>query len=164
MGSALVKAHAFSAVWEDTQRLAVGSLREGRPLPNLSKAFAAGVVRLAPTTRFETLVETHLSHPTDSHPTLATRLQALDVDLASLTKDARSVAPEEAAAGLLEDVDRWEEELSSVYLTLLAAPLGIQMRPKAVDRSSPIRRCPHCGTKVLPTKDHRCPSCGQEMH
>lgn len=163
MGSALVKVHAFADVWPHTQFMAIASLREGRPPLNLSIDFAATVAQMAPETRFEMLVETHLSHPTDSHPALATRLEALGVDLASINEAAQLVAAPDPAAGLLGDVDRWERELSGQYVSRIAAQFDIRMPPKPGGHSSPIRTCPHCRTRVLPTKDRRCPSCGQEF-
>jgi len=121
------------------------------------------IIARAPDARFETFVETHLSHPTDSHPTLAARLSSLGVDLASIAAAAGSVEPEDPAASVLPGFDRWETELTDAYEYRLATQLGIQRRPARVRGWSPIRTCSHCGTKVLPTRDRRCPSCGHSF-
>lgn len=62
---------------------------------------------------------THLSHPTDSHPPLATRLESLDISLESVSSVALDVRPENPAHGLIEDVEAIEEEISSAYQTIL---------------------------------------------
>ena len=164
MGSALVKVHAFSQVWGQTMAAAIDTLRNGASTANLSKTFAELAVELAPSARFETLVETQFAHPIDSHPTLATRLDALGVPLTSVENAAASVAPDDAAAGLVPNLDNCEEALSAECETLIAEELGIQRIPRPQQSHwTPIRVCLNCGTKVLPTANRRCPRCDHSM-
>lgn len=83
------------------------------------------------TTPFQDLAKTRTAHPTDEHPTLAARLDALGVDVAELIECARVINPTDSAALLLEEIDRLDEVLSQKHLASLAHDLGIQLEPVA---------------------------------
>jgi Zn-dependent protease with chaperone function len=167
MATALVKVHAYGGAWGELQKAAVTALTSGKPLVNVGEVFADIVARRAASNPFEGIAEAHLSHPTDSHPTLSTRLESLSVSFESVEAAALQVAPSDAAASLLPDLEQWELQLSSAYQSLLAQQLRINIpvvqrqAPGArSDKPSPIRRCNRCGINVLATADQRCPRCG----
>jgi hypothetical protein len=69
----------------------------------------------------------HLSHPTDSHPSLHVRLEALGVSLESVASEGlRTVVPEPAIR-LLDDCRSLEKQLSVSYQELMARILGIDL-------------------------------------
>jgi Zn-dependent protease with chaperone function len=167
MATALVKVHAYGGAWAELQKTAVAALTNGKPLVNVGEAFADIVARRAASNPFEGIAETQLSHPTDSHPALSTRLESLSVSLESVESAALVVAPSGAAASLLPDLKQWEQELSGTYQSLMAQQLRIkipaaQEHPRGAPsaKPNPIRRCNRCGINVLPAANKLCPRCG----
>src|SRR5262249_8800729 len=131
MATALVKVHAYSAIWGDVQDAAVEALNQGRQVVNVSKTYAETVAQRATTTPFGSIAETHLSHPTDSHPTLSARLESLSVAMSSVEPAALLVAPSDAAVALVPNVESIEQEISAAYQSLLAGHLGIKVETAA---------------------------------
>lgn len=120
MASALVKAHAFGDMWDQVCETAIESVTRGQRLPNISKTYSDLVVRRAPVMSFEGITDMHLSHPTDSHPSLSARLDAFDVSLTTVTPAALVVAPSDAAGLLLPDLEQREREITAAYQEGLA--------------------------------------------
>lgn len=167
MAAALVKVHAYSDVWDELQQAAAEAMKEGRMFVNLSQTYAEMIAGGATPAVFDGIADRHLSHPTDSHPPLSARLESLRVGLASVADQALVVAPPHTAAGLVENIEKLEQEISDAYQLLLARQLGIDLtagteRAKSSPASA-IARCRQCGMKVLPLADERCPSCGTAM-
>lgn len=127
IGSALVKLHAFSGIWNDLQIEALDRLRDGKYFINASMLFAERASERAVPAFLEGITATHLSHPTDSHPPLATRLHALGLTLAELQSDALSVQPADAALDLFDHVEALEEELSERVQLYLAHAYNISI-------------------------------------
>lgn len=125
IATALVKLHAFSGIWNDLQLAAVDRLKEGRYFINASILFAESASERAIPESLEGLDATHLSHPTDSHPQLATRLQALGMTVAELRNNALDVSPPDSALDLFDNVEACEEELSERFQLYLAHICGI---------------------------------------
>jgi len=165
MASALVKVHAFASLWGGFQQASVQQMTEGKVFKNASTVFAGAVASAARPEALDGIAATHSSHPTDSHPTLADRLDALGVELSSVTADALAIAPAPSAASLVPETEAREEALSMMYQQLLARQLGIQPKVEQSRGSnwSPVRQCLNCGTKVLPKGDGQCPRCGARM-
>jgi Zn-dependent protease with chaperone function len=172
MASALVKVHAWSAAWEEVTRQIVPAVAQGRPIANLSVAFASTAAKQNPTEALAGAAATRLTHPTDSHPSLNVRLAELDTSLAATDVVTPEVDPAASASALLAQAETWEQELSAAYQTIVARAIGagavVRPRttmptPESARAARLIRRCLHCGVKVLPTAEHRCPSCGQPM-
>jgi hypothetical protein len=65
-------------------------------------------------------VPQELGHPTDRHPPLAQRLEALDVDPARLAAAALDIAPASPAIALVEDAEAVEQGLSAAEHRLIA--------------------------------------------
>src|SRR5262249_49361668 len=101
MASALVKVHAFSGIWFDFQRAAAELLQQGKFFKNASFLFAQAAVDAARPDVLEGIADRHTSHPTDSHPPLAVRLDSLHIDLAAVATEALAVNPTESAANLI---------------------------------------------------------------
>lgn len=125
--SALVKVHAYSRIWSELQEDAVKKLQEGRMFINASATFASVVSDIAGPSLFEGIAESRVTHPTDSHPPLAVRLEALQTSINGVSDDALNVNPAEPAIFWVDSYERMEEELSSAYQVVLAQRLGIDL-------------------------------------
>jgi len=124
MASALVKVHAFSGVWNQVQEAAMSLIGQGKVFINASSIYADAVSNAAATANaLKGVTETHLSHPTDSHPPLSVRLQSLGVTLGTVAKTSLVVAPMNPAIVLIDEPEKLEEEISSAYQELLARHL-----------------------------------------
>jgi len=115
MVSGLVKVYAYSKIWEFTQDQMKSALQNGKVLTNVSAHFAA-VAQVLPDDVFKKgLDQVYPSHPTDSHPSLAIRLQALGSELANvLGRDLKKVVESECAVHLIENFEALEVELSEL--------------------------------------------------
>lgn len=120
IASALVKVQAFSGFWGSLQHVTMETLRQGRMFVNLSKAYINLILAHANPDVLKGLEETHLSHPTDSHPPLKIRLKSLGVSMKHVVTDALNVNPMSPAIKLLRNPERLEEEISSRYQVILA--------------------------------------------
>lgn len=127
LASALVKVHAFSGFWTGLQEAAEEALEKGRVFVNASKTYAEAVVNNANRDALSGIAETHLSHPTDTHPPLATRLEALKTTLENASDSALDVDPADPAIDLMESPEHKEEEISAAYQMILARRLGIDL-------------------------------------
>ncbi len=167
MAVALVKVHAFAGAWRAVQGASLKGMREGKAFKNASVVFADVVKNNATSAALSGIADAHTSHPTDTHPSLAVRLESLNLSVSEVATEALSIDPQPSAASLLPDVEAQEEALSRTYQALLAREVGIELPPAEQQQPSggrsPIRRCIACGTKVLPKQDGRCPSCGAAM-
>jgi Zn-dependent protease with chaperone function len=122
LAAALVKVHAFVSVWEGMQQTAVAALREGKGFVNVSKAYAEVVSTQATAEAFKDITATHLYHPTDSHPPLMVRLEALRMRLQDVSAAALDVRPTQAAIDFFPEAEAVEEGMSEAYHILLARP------------------------------------------
>ena len=77
------------------------------------------------------LPKTRTAHPTDSHPPLGARLDALRVNLTDVAESARVVRPADSAALLLTDIDKLDEVLSQAHTELITQDLGIRLQSEA---------------------------------
>lgn len=128
MGSALVKIHAFSKVWTGFDEAVADALREGKVFTNASKLFAETVARSANAQSFEGIGSSHTSHPTDSHPDLALRLEALGTAIPAVAGDALNIAPSDGAIALVANAEQREESVSVAYQLIIARQLGIDLK------------------------------------
>ena len=125
LASALVKVHAFAPFWSYFQDTTVAVLREGNVFVNASKYFAGVIQENADAGKLEGIADTHTSHPTDSHPPLAVRLQSLNMSLESVETSALKVNPDDPAIGLISNVEKFEEEISDAYQEILARNISM---------------------------------------
>jgi Zn-dependent protease with chaperone function len=89
--TALIKIHAFAPRWEDLRGDLGLLLVGGKRLPNLSEAFLQRVAARPHADLLADLGATHLSHPTETHPPLADRLQHLGFSLEPRCRRARDL-------------------------------------------------------------------------
>ena len=113
--SALVKSSLFSSLWEDVEEEVFNTIREGKPIENVSVLFKELVTKHAVPESLEGLVDQEMMHPTDSHPTLSLRLESLGMDISSVEDIALDINPPEVAIELFESYQEIEKELSEYY-------------------------------------------------
>lgn len=121
VATGLVKSHAFGHLFDEVCSSVVETVAQGQSMENISLVYTGLVAERAPVTWFEGIVEEHLSHPTDSHPSLAARLGALSIPLESVVPGALVVTPAEPASSFLPDGEAREREISRAYQESLAA-------------------------------------------
>ena len=102
-----------------------------RLLVNASKTYAEVIAGGINADVFNGIGEAHLSHPTDSHPPLAIRLDALKTNIKDLSVAALSIRPTAAAIELFPDVEKVEESISGAYQRILAREYGVNLAPEA---------------------------------
>jgi Zn-dependent protease with chaperone function len=131
IASALVKVHAYSPLWDTLREAAVRELQGGRAFINTSKTYAEAVAHNAKPDILHGVAETHLSHPTDSHPPLAVRLEALKVTIEHVSADALDVQPVQPAIDLIENAEKIEKEISDEYQLILTQQFGIDLKSES---------------------------------
>ncbi|MBI2865206.1 MAG: M48 family metalloprotease [Chloroflexi bacterium] len=125
--TAQVKIHAFAGLWDGFQSAAVGVLRQGKAFVNASLAYAQAVSDHANPEALKGIAETQVSHPTNSHPPLGSRLQSLGCSLEDLAEAALAVNPIQPAVALIADPETKEKELSLAYQVIIARREGINL-------------------------------------
>jgi Zn-dependent protease with chaperone function len=127
--AALIKIAVSALLWPNLDRVAASMLNEGRMFTNISAALEREVRRVAGEVDKKRLladvVGSHQAHPTDTHPTLEARADALDVPLAAF--DVVLGLPAEPAIHLLDDTEAIEtaltDQLAQALLAIGAAKL-----------------------------------------
>jgi Zn-dependent protease with chaperone function len=127
IGTALVKIHAFSGLWNALQDAAKEALQKGKAFTNASKVYADAVAEQANIKVLDGIAETHLSHPTDSHPPLGVRLESLGITVKGVSGAALVVSPSEPAISYIDRYEQKEEEISGAYQMILANQYGIDV-------------------------------------
>lgn len=126
LATALVKVHAFAPLWGHLQEAALKALAEGKAFVNMSKTYAEAITDGAAPESLVGIDGTHLSHPTDSHPPLGTRLQALHMEISQVTDSALTLNPATPAIAWITDPEKHEQALSDAYQAILARQLPSQ--------------------------------------
>jgi hypothetical protein len=101
--TALVKVHALWDAWEVTERRTWTAMAHGQYIANLSSSFVGVAREVARASKIEAMLEKELPHPTDTHPPLRTRLDALDVAIADVLEEGLNVRPPRPAITLFGD-------------------------------------------------------------
>jgi Zn-dependent protease with chaperone function len=113
--SALVKLSVFGHFWNNLQKQVIDSLDYGRPVSNMSRLYADSVAFDTDPEKAKIVAlectESVITHPTDSHPTLAQRMEALGVPTEFL-ESVSLYLPEDSSASLLPEIKELEEQLS----------------------------------------------------
>ena len=136
LASALVKLHAFSGFWEGVRHAAVQALQKGKAFVNISKTYAEVIAEHAKPDALAGLADKRLSHPTDTHPPLAIRMESLGISMDDVETDVLNVSPSSAAIELVRQPERFEEETSGAYQAILASQHEIDLESAShpVDR------------------------------
>ena len=133
MASALVKVHAFSGAWDSVCEAAIAATREGEALGNISAIFAGVVARDASRELVRGAGAARTTHPTDSHPPLNVRLEALGLPLKKVEEHALRVTPADAAISLIETPEAIETALSDAFQAMLARYVDVAPGGSAPD-------------------------------
>jgi Zn-dependent protease with chaperone function len=120
LASALIKLHAFALAWDAVVDAMVLAVHSRTQYVNASALFQEVVSSNAGPERLQGLGPQEQGHPTDRHPPLAQRLEALAVDPARLAATALDIAPALPAIGLVEDAESIEQRLSGAEQRLIA--------------------------------------------
>ncbi len=118
-GSALIKVHAFAPFWEVTKQQMADTLKEGKQIVNASLLNATVASVLGSQISLPELGTSAQPHPTDSHPPLRTRLNALHVDLNNLGACAGGELPSVSALSLIAESEEIEKSLSDIENALI---------------------------------------------
>jgi uncharacterized tellurite resistance protein B-like protein len=117
LATALMKVYLYSELWAKTRTENLERLATGRIARNLSKLFASSarfdIDREAVPAVVQAISRERISHPTDSHPAIGTRLQALGVEPMSIDDETLLVASD-GAIGLIDTAQSIEEELTLI--------------------------------------------------
>src|SRR5262249_23129854 len=113
--AALVKTAAFSELWQPAGNSVFGDEPWRRPTENASLDVSRGIARILDECNQEALLskigEIRTVHPTDEHPPTIHRLEALGLQIGD--RVGRLHLRGEAAATLVGDLERLEEELTA---------------------------------------------------
>jgi Zn-dependent protease with chaperone function len=124
IATALVKLAAFSSIWdgvvqwtkegnsEGTVRLGENSYEPRQFFSNMSQLFCAMVQDAVSPDRLKDLDLVKSSHPTDTHPPLSVRLNALNTSLTAMGHSALAVVIENPSSDLIDNVEALEVSLS----------------------------------------------------
>lgn len=145
MARALLRATAFSLLWDGTQQSKVDAIDRGTPLDNLSAAFrvraAAWAGNLDRPALIAALSTARLSHPTDTHPSFSDRLRAL-----GQSAEARVEwldLPDKPASDLIDGLDMIETDLTAhlaqLYIDHGLAKPPCEAAPGPADSPQPLR-------------------------
>jgi Zn-dependent protease with chaperone function len=147
-GTALIKVHAFQDFWEWFRQAARDAIAMNKPFTNASSMFAEGVRDNWQRSAFDGLEELETPHPTNSHPTLKVRLEALNLKVSGLVERGMVALPNSPAIELITNYAQIEEELTAI-------------KHKSVVKSREVpsaKKCPMC-TRVVPFTTELC-ECG----
>jgi Zn-dependent protease with chaperone function len=112
--TALVRGHVFSEQWPQVLDEIQRALPAGFGDVNLSEMFAQRVQAMKRTPELlEGVLDGHLPHPTDSHPTLAARLASFHVSLDQLQDEVLAM-PAQPAITLFNGIESAELTLSHI--------------------------------------------------
>lgn len=118
--AALVKIHAFAPAWDAVSAAMERAVSEGEQYVNASELFARVAAASGGPERLRGLGTRSLAHPTDRHPPLARRLEALSIAGAEVASEALATQPSVPAIALLDEFDAIEQSLTRVEHRLLA--------------------------------------------
>jgi Zn-dependent protease with chaperone function len=113
LASSLAKLHAFSELWEPVVESAIDRARKNEPLGSLTVPFITAIRQSPASERLKALEEQTLPHPTDSHPPLKVRLDALGLTVADVEDATLDTDPEDAAIGLVPRAEEIEQRVTA---------------------------------------------------
>jgi Zn-dependent protease with chaperone function len=133
IANVLIKLAAFSSIWdgvihwakeahsEGVVKLGEDSYEPRQFFFNMSQVFCAMVQDSASPNCFKDLDLVKTAHPTDTHPPLSVRLNALNTSLAATGQNALAVKVENPSSDLIDNVEALEINLSGIQQCLVAA-------------------------------------------
>ncbi len=131
IATALVKLHAYTGMWDQLSvvmrdglsvgHVNVGDERYDAPqfFSNVSELYAMTVAQCAEPRSLDGLDAKTIPHPTDSHPPLSIRLDALGQSLFAIRSGALNVSPNPSAHEVIDNCDDLEGRLSLIEQALV---------------------------------------------
>jgi Zn-dependent protease with chaperone function len=113
LGSGLVKLAAFAPAWPTVAAMMENAAYSGTQYQNASALFQQIAASNADDDRLAGVEFQVQGHPTDRHPVLSTRLEALGLELRQVAIAALVTAPSISAASLVEGRESIEQRLST---------------------------------------------------
>lgn len=136
---ALIKVATHGQLWSSVVNASETKLADGVAYTNLSELYADaalnGLTDLDRTQLREVLSASRMSHPTDTHPTLAARAEALGCTI-DAELDAALAPPDSSSTNLLNDIDGVEESATLIQHRL-AVLTGRVIVPQARAAAEP---------------------------
>jgi Zn-dependent protease with chaperone function len=123
--SALMKVHAFAPLWTNLYGEMLEMLKQKKQFINASSYWASKMaLGLQRNPNFIAEIDTSttdVGHPTDTHPPLGVRLNALQVPAEVFVADAANCSPLHPAIELIPEHEELEKELSDIETSILAS-------------------------------------------
>jgi Zn-dependent protease with chaperone function len=126
VGTALLKVCAFAPLWDHVYDDMREALSEGKQFVNLSARWASIISGINDSSLLAGIDARKLSHPTDSHPPLGVRLDALGLSVSDLAAEALKTTPAHPAIELIPEHEQFEKDLTDLEHALLAESLPEQ--------------------------------------
>ncbi len=114
MASALVKLHLYQHAWYFTQEKMKEALSDGKQIVNLSLFFRDACELIPQDFMKNEIGEEYTSHPTDSHPPLSVRLNAMGTKVREVCENWIKSTVDGNAITLIDQVEDLEKELSEL--------------------------------------------------
>lgn len=131
----LTKVILFSSMWNDVQQENIKRLNEGKISPNLSLIFKdSAAYNLSKKTledEKENILNSTISHPTDSHPLLLDRLENIGFDSKDIEID-NILIQGNSCSDLIHDAEQIEVDLTELEHRMMVA-LGYALPPEDVN-------------------------------
>jgi Zn-dependent protease with chaperone function len=124
LGSGLVKLAAFAPAWPTVAAMMENAADSGTQYLNASALFQEIAASNATDDRLDGVECQAQDHPTDRHPALAARLQAIGLELRQVSTAALVTEPPVSAASLVEGYEAIEQRLSTVEHQLVVETGG----------------------------------------
>jgi len=119
LAAALLKVGVTVPLWQQITVAMVEALNKGKVYTNVSTMFAEFAARTITPEAFADVDQGVMSHPTDTHPPTAMRIQALGVSIDDARRAAANVKPDTSSATLLANAAALEEELTEIQHRVL---------------------------------------------
>jgi uncharacterized tellurite resistance protein B-like protein len=117
LATALLKLSLYADAWNDLQHRVIDRLAERKGTVNLSRLFSSivrfDVNRESIPEFIGSIGDKAVTHPTDSHPPTATRIESVGVDIGAIDQNLL-LAPHESSIDLFENANSIEEELTEL--------------------------------------------------
>lgn len=111
--TALIKIHAYAPVFEEVYQKMAKAIQEGKSEENVGRVYETYAKNLSLEKATENLELKGLAHPTDSHPTLAERLDNLKIPVDEVLQKGLNIVIEDPAVNIIRGHELIENELTS---------------------------------------------------
>ncbi len=138
LASSLLKIGLYAQAWYDLEHKTVERMKANKTTRNLSKLFAS-VVKYDVNEKtipevIESIANQTVSHPTDSHPPTASRIESLGLNISEIEHDLL-IMPDQSCIDLLQNPKELEEKLTLLQQNYYMS-MGVEPSPKANSNSA----------------------------